>query len=234
MPTLRDARIEAVGDGVILVDVRRRIADLNPAAEGILGCTRAEAAGTRLERFLPQLSAEALPDSRMDVTIGSGPEARIYDLSAAETRSRAGETTGAVVVLRDVTERRLAERALRASEHRYRTVIEQAFDGVWLADAAGTIVDVNPGACTMLGYGRAELIGRRVADLLGAGRLGGGDRGSDCLGPIPHTGSAASPRKTAAACCWPDAAARSPPTWPSARSAISPKNARTRSSASGC
>jgi PAS domain S-box-containing protein len=166
VPTLRDARIEAVGDGVILVDVRRRIADLNPAAEGMLGCTRAEAAGTRLERFLPQLSAEALPDSRMDVTIGSGPVARTYDLRAAATRSRAGETTGAVVVLRDVTERRLAERALRASEHRYRTVIEQAFDGVWLADANGTIVDANPGASTMLGYTRAELIGRRVADLL--------------------------------------------------------------------
>jgi PAS domain S-box-containing protein len=166
VPTLRDARIEAVGDGVILVDVRRRIADLNPAAEGILGYTRAEAAGTRLERFLPQFSAEVLPDSRMDVTIGGGPEARIYDLRAAEIRSRAGEMTGAVVVLRDVTERRLAERALRASEHRYRTVIEQAFDGVWLADADGTIVDVNPGACTMLGYARAELIGRRVADLL--------------------------------------------------------------------
>jgi len=102
----------------------------------------------------------------MDVTIGGGPEARIYDLRAAETRSRAGETTGAVVVLRDVTERRLAERALRASEHRYRAVIEQAFDGVWLSNAQGTIVDVNPGACTMLGYARDELIGRRVADLL--------------------------------------------------------------------
>jgi PAS domain S-box-containing protein len=167
VPSLRDARIEAVGDAVILVDVRRRIADLNPAAEAILGRTRAEAAGERLEKFLPQMSPDALPPSRVDVAIGSAAATRIYDLRAAETRSRAGETTGAVVVLRDVTERRMAECALRESEHRYRTVIEQAFDGVWLADGRGTIADVNPGACAMLGYGRDELIGRRVTELLG-------------------------------------------------------------------
>jgi PAS domain-containing protein len=93
VPTLRDARIEAVGDGVIIVDVRRRIADLNPAAEAILGCSRAEAAGARLERFLPQISADALPESRMDVALGNSPAA-IYDLRASEIRSRAGETTG--------------------------------------------------------------------------------------------------------------------------------------------
>ena len=166
VPTLRDARIEAVGDGVIIVDARRRIADLNPAAEGILGCSRAEAAGARLERLLPQVP-NALPESPMDVAIGSPPAVRTYDLRASEVRSRAGEAAGAVVVLRDVTERREAEQALRQSEHRYRTVIEQAFDGVWLADAGSTIVDVNPGACTMLGYGRDELIGRHTTDLLG-------------------------------------------------------------------
>ena len=165
VPTLRDARIEAVGDGVIIVDVRRRIADLNPAAEAILGCSRAEAAGARFERFLPQISVDALPESRMDVALGNSPAA-IYDLRASEIRSRSGETTGAVVVLRDVTERRQAERALRESEQRYRTVIEQAFDGVWLADGESRIVDVNPVACTMLGYARDELMGRRAADIL--------------------------------------------------------------------
>ena len=101
----------------------------------------------------------------MDITIGDGAAARIYDVRCSDLSSRAGETMGAVIVLRDVSERRLAERALRASEERYRTVIEQAFDGVWLADQDSTIVDVNPGACSMLGYTREELIGRRATEL---------------------------------------------------------------------
>jgi PAS domain S-box-containing protein len=70
------------------------------------------------------------------------------------------------MVLRDVTEQRLAERALRESELRYRTVIEQASDGVWVANSDGAIVDVNPGACAMLGYTRTELVGRLATTLI--------------------------------------------------------------------
>ena len=49
-PTLRDARIEAVGDGVIILDGRGRIADLNASAEAILARRRGEAAGTQSRR----------------------------------------------------------------------------------------------------------------------------------------------------------------------------------------
>jgi PAS domain S-box-containing protein len=165
VPTLRDARIESVGDGVIILDRGNRVADLNTAAEGILGRKRAEVAGSGIAGLLPGWHTDPLVPS-MDITIGDGAAARVYDVRCSDLSSRAGETMGAVIVLRDVSERRLAERALRASEERYRTVIEQAFDGVWLADQNSTIVDVNPGACSMLGYTREELIGRRATDLL--------------------------------------------------------------------
>ena len=166
VPTLSDARIEAVEDGIVILDRRRRIADLNPAAEACLGRSRAQAGGTPIDRLLPGLPADSWPASPVDVTIGTQPGARIYDVRSSEIRSRAGEPTGVVIVLRDVTERRLAERALRESELRYRTVIEQASDGVVVADRTSTIVDVNPGACAMLGYTRTELIGRRGAEFV--------------------------------------------------------------------
>jgi PAS domain S-box-containing protein len=166
VPTLRDARIESVGDGVIILDRRSRVADLNPAAERILGRRRAEVAGAGIGGLLPGWPAGAVPASPMDITLGNGPNERVYDVRCTEMRSRAGEATGAIVLLGDVTERRLAERALGESERRYRTVIDQAFDGVWLESEDSTIVDVNPGACTMLGYSPEELIGRRAADLV--------------------------------------------------------------------
>jgi PAS domain S-box-containing protein len=166
VPTLRDARIESVGDGVIILDRRSRIADLNPAAERILGRRRAEVAGASIAGLLPGWPSDAVPASPTDITLGSGPTAGIYDVRCTQMRSRAGEVTGAIVLLRDVTERRLAERALGESERRYRTVIDQAFDGVWLESEGSTIVDVNPGACAMLGYSRDELIGRRATELV--------------------------------------------------------------------
>ncbi len=166
VPTLRDARIESVGDGVIILDRRSRIADLNPAAERILGRRRAEVAGASIAGLLPGWPSGAVPDSPMEITLGSGSHGGIYDVRCTEISSRAGEPTGAVVLLRDVTERRLAERELVESERRYRTVIDQAFDGVWLEREDSTIVDVNPGACAMLGYSPAELIGQRATDLV--------------------------------------------------------------------
>jgi signal transduction histidine kinase len=168
VPTLRDARIESVADGVIILDRRWRVADLNRAAEEILGRSRSEVAGVWAVGLLPGWPGPSTTPPAIDVTFGSGTDVRTYDVRCSQVRSRAGEVTGAVIVLRDVTERRLAERALRASEQRYRTVFEQAFDGMWLADRDTTILEVNPGACAMLGFSPEELIGRRASDLVHA------------------------------------------------------------------
>ncbi|MBV8915629.1 MAG: PAS domain S-box protein [Acetobacteraceae bacterium] len=62
-------------------------------------------------------------------------------------------------VMQDVTELRQAERALRASETRFRTFVDHAWDAFFLHDERGTILDVNRQACESLGYGRDELIG---------------------------------------------------------------------------
>ncbi|MDB5310275.1 MAG: Blue-light-activated protein [Gemmataceae bacterium] len=62
--------------------------------------------------------------------------------------------------VQDVTERKRAEEALRASEARFRAVIEQATDAIFLHDPAdGTVLDVNRRACESLGYTREELVG---------------------------------------------------------------------------
>ncbi|MDQ6830186.1 MAG: PAS domain S-box protein [Gemmatimonadota bacterium] len=71
-----------------------------------------------------------------------------------------------VVIARDVEERKRAAEAIRESERKYRTVVEQASDGIILADASGTIVDVNRRACEITGYAREELTGKTFADLI--------------------------------------------------------------------
>jgi diguanylate cyclase (GGDEF)-like protein/PAS domain S-box-containing protein len=62
-------------------------------------------------------------------------------------------------------ERKQAEQSLRASEERYRTLVEQASDGIFIANSAGQYVDVNPAGCKMLGYSREELLQLTMCDV---------------------------------------------------------------------
>jgi two-component system, NtrC family, sensor kinase len=59
----------------------------------------------------------------------------------------------------DITERKQAEEALRRSEERYRTILEEMDEGYYEVDIAGTFTFVNDAMSRMLGYSRDELIG---------------------------------------------------------------------------
>ena len=185
MPTLRDARIESVGDGVILLDTRHRVADLNVPAQALLGCGRAEAAGTRIGDLIPAWPPDMPPERSMDVPHVLGGSERILDVRVAPARTRAGYATGSVVLLRDVTGRRAAEAELRESERRYRTVIEQAFDGVWLTDGEGRIRGRQPArvrAARVAGGGRRRTAHRRLPRRDGRVRLAGSGRPAPAWG----------------------------------------------------
>lgn len=62
----------------------------------------------------------------------------------------------------DITEQKLAEEALRKNEEHFRSIVNQAFDAMYMCDFEGKIIDVNNAACQSLGYSREELIGMSV------------------------------------------------------------------------
>ena len=64
----------------------------------------------------------------------------------------------------DITDRKRTEAALRNSESIYRTLLEQAHDGIYVCDSIGRIVMANEVACRLLGYSRDELIGLSIRD----------------------------------------------------------------------
>jgi PAS domain S-box-containing protein len=80
-------------------------------------------------------------------------------------RGLADDMSFALDVLDREERRREAEAALRASEERYRTLVEQAWDGIFLADETRRFVDVNSAGQRLTGYSRDELLGMRASDL---------------------------------------------------------------------
>ena len=65
----------------------------------------------------------------------------------------------------EINERRAAEKNLRQSEERFRALINQAADAIFVHDFTGRFIDVNQQACTSLGYRRDELLAMSFPDV---------------------------------------------------------------------
>ncbi|MEI6883465.1 MAG: PAS domain S-box protein [Bacteroidota bacterium] len=65
----------------------------------------------------------------------------------------------------DITERKLAEEALRVNEEKHRILLQTAMDGFWLADNKGQILEVNGTYVQMSGYSADELVTMKISDL---------------------------------------------------------------------
>jgi diguanylate cyclase (GGDEF)-like protein/PAS domain S-box-containing protein len=87
------------------------------------------------------------------------------ELSISGTSSGGSHLFSAFV--RDITERHRAEEALRASEERYRQIVETAFEGVWVIDSSNRTTFVNHRMADMLGYTPEEMLGKAVLDFMG-------------------------------------------------------------------
>lgn len=88
----------------------------------------------------------------------------VYERCAHE-RGPDGTVARSIGIIQDVTERRLAERAMAAKDARYRDIIETAMDGFWIVDLSGRFIQVNEAYCRMSGYAREELLGMSIAEV---------------------------------------------------------------------
>ena len=77
-----------------------------------------------------------------------------------------GGKTIMLALVRDITERKQAEKALHESDARLRRILETATDAFISIDPQGVIIEWNPQAALIFGWSREEVVGRRVADLI--------------------------------------------------------------------
>jgi PAS domain S-box-containing protein len=173
------AIIESAMDAIVIVDARQRIVLFNAAAEQIFRCAAADALDAGLGRFiaghpLPPpgdgglTGAAAAPVRRTGAHLaltGMRADGGEFPLEASISQARLNGFDHSVLILRDVTERKQVEAALRDNERRYRTLFSQAMDGILLLDPEGHIVDVNESFARMHGYGVDALLHMNLRDL---------------------------------------------------------------------
>ncbi len=68
--------------------------------------------------------------------------------------------------IRDITERKRAEKALRQSEEKYRRLVDTMNEGLGVQDENGRVTYINDRFCELLGYSRDEIVGRTIYDFL--------------------------------------------------------------------
>src|SRR5262249_7948629 len=77
----------------------------------------------------------------------------------------AGHPTGIVVIHRDITERKRMEEALRRTEEQYRSIFENAVEGIFQTTPDGQILSANPALARMFGYESPEELKAHVTDV---------------------------------------------------------------------
>ena len=93
-------------------------------------------------------------------------EVRLFSTVKTPIRNEENLIAMTVGVSRDMTERKAAEEAVKASETKYRSLVETSQDMIWSVDATGRYTFVNPAVKYIYGYEPEEMLGRPFSDFM--------------------------------------------------------------------
>jgi two-component system sensor kinase FixL len=172
------AIVESSDDAIIAKDLDGIVLTWNRGASRMYGYAPEEMIGRPVAAIIPEERLAEYRDilkrvaageriAQLETTRVAKDGRRVeVSLTVSPMRDGGGQVIGASTIGRDSTERKRVEQALRASEARWRAVVETAVDGIIVIDARGRVEAFNPAAERLFGYTEREIVGQNVALLM--------------------------------------------------------------------
>jgi PAS domain S-box-containing protein len=167
-------------DAIVVTDSEGRITNVNAQVQRAFGYTREELVGQAVEALIPERFRGGHPNHRQ--TYNAKPSLRpmgvgleLYGLRKDGTEfpvdimlSPVESAHGRVIVsvIRDISDRKRTEEALRQSEQQLRALFEFSPDAIIASDREGRITQVNARVESFFGYDRSELLGQSIEILV--------------------------------------------------------------------
>ena len=111
--------VNGVADALVVVDARGAVASVNPAAAALFGFNADDLTGTPISRLLPDFpSAAQAPEATVVETTARDARSTLFPVEFARGRDTTNESGETILILRDITQRKHAEEAIRSAHDR--------------------------------------------------------------------------------------------------------------------
>jgi PAS domain S-box-containing protein len=171
VPIARNLLVEHMADGMLALDHEGHLMDFNPAAQTIFNLRQSDLwmpYRTALERW-PDVVTLLASHTKPDVTeFTLGDPAQVYDLRLTPLEDRRGVVFGELLVVRNVTARKRAEEALRASEAQNRAIVNSVPDLMFRIDRRGVFLDYVSRDPSRFFISPQEFLNRPIVEILPA------------------------------------------------------------------
>jgi PAS domain S-box-containing protein len=189
-------------DGIVCFTEEGTITSVNRGFEAMTGRTRVETTGHHYSTLLTSECAERMAERTRRIQAGERLPS-IYEIEVVhqtghvipiEARTRlirtaADKPLGVLAIMRDITGRKRAEEALRQAEEKYRSIFENAIEGIFQTIPSGAILSANPALARMLGYDSLEELKAQVTNV-GAQLYADPQRRAEVLEMLKEQGTA--------------------------------------------
>lgn len=161
-------------DLIMIVDTKHKVLRTNKAMADKLRLTPSETAGLICYEHVHGLTEPPsfCPHSML-LSDGQEHSAEVYEeglggyflVTVTPVFNARREVVGSVHTAKDITERKLAEQALKESEGKFRILFESATDAILILDMEGNFIDINKTAHERLGYSKEEMLSMHLSKL---------------------------------------------------------------------
>jgi len=167
IPLAHKAVLDSMGDPIIALDMNDRILEINRAAQTLFKTSALVPAQNEVKEVFPLLYEQIVKFRQhhpIDVETSFAVETMLtyWNLRISPLLSRKEKQIGWLIILRDITDRDTAEKAVKESERIQRIILEASPNPIVYYNKTGEVTYLNPAFTKVFGWHLDELLGKRI------------------------------------------------------------------------